>query len=112
MATVSDGRTLVCRGGSCTADRFTAGSGVSIAADGKLQGVSVNSRRGATLEELTSTIPNRRVGVTNIALIAAAGGSVVSAPMPNNPDHCVLGGITRQQAEELFTPTISNPNVP
>jgi hypothetical protein len=101
---------LVCRGGSCTADRFVKGSGVSIDADGKLRRLSVNM--GTNLLLLTATIPNRRVGVTTLREIHAAGGVVTPAPTRNNRYHCLLAGITAQQAEALFTPTIPNPHLP
>jgi hypothetical protein len=50
-ATALDDAALVCRGGTCNANRFANGSGVTMDASGKLQGVSVNSGTGATLEE-------------------------------------------------------------
>ena len=112
MNAVFTSNVLVCRGGSCTADRFAGGSGVSIDADGKLRGVSVNSGPGAALEELAATIPNRRIGVSTVAEIEANGATVVAAPAPNNRYHCIMGGITPQQAEQLFTPTVPNPNLP
>ena len=101
---------IVCRGGTCTADRFTNGSGVTLDANGKLNGVSVNSAPGKSLEELTRSIPNGRVGVTTVGKVRAAGGDVIPSPTPNNPDHCTLCGISPKQAEELFTPTIPNPS--
>lgn len=44
------GSALVCRGGLCTADRFAKGSGVTIDAAGNLQGVSVQSASGKTVQ--------------------------------------------------------------
>jgi len=70
----------------------------------------VNSAPGVSLQELTSTIPNTRVGVTSLEDIEAAGGTVTPAPTINNPYHCILCGISPQKAEELFTPTVLNPN--
>jgi hypothetical protein len=95
----------------CTARRFITGRGVFIDADGNLKGVSVNSRPGAALEELSANIPNRQIGVTTVGDVEAAGGTITAAPTPNNSNHCVLGGIAPTKAEELFTPTIPNPNV-
>ena len=103
---------FVCRGGTCTADRFAGGSGVTIDAAGRLSGVSVNSAPGRTVEELTASIPNKQVGVTTVGAIRAAGGDVIPAPGPNSPFHCQLYGITPVQAERLFTPTRQNPHVP
>jgi len=101
---------LVCRGGTCTADRFQNGAGVTLDANGNLQGVSVNSGPGASLPQLTTTIPNGQVGVTTVGDVRAAGGNVIPSPNPGNPYHCTLCGITPSQAQQLFTPTVPNPN--
>jgi hypothetical protein len=101
---------LVCRGGLCTADRFASGSGVTVNPDGTLSGVSVNSALNKSINELTISIPNSQVGVTTVGEIRAAGGNVFPSPTSNNPYHCTMCGITAQQAESLFTPTIKNPN--
>ena len=100
----------MCRGGSCTADRFASGSGVSIDDAGNLQGVSVNSAPGASLEDLTAGIPHKKVGVSTVGDVRAAGGDVVPSPTPNNPTHATMGGISPEKAEELFTPTGPYPN--
>jgi len=100
---------LVCRGGTCTADRFAGGSGVTLNPDGTLSGVSVNSAPGTSFEELTATIPNRQVGVTTVGDVRANGGSINRSPTTNNPYHATLSGITPLQAERLFTPTRINP---
>jgi RHS repeat-associated protein len=101
---------LVCRGGTCTAARFASGSGVTTTAEGKLAGVSVNSANGVGLQGLTKGIPNGQVGVTTAGKIRAAGGQVVSSPTRKNPNHATMSGITANQAERLFTPTVGNPN--
>ncbi|RKZ78628.1 MAG: hypothetical protein DRR19_26120 [Candidatus Parabeggiatoa sp. nov. 1] len=100
-----------CRGGTCTAKRFVSGSGVKLDSQGKLSGVSVNSAPSQSVKELTTTIPNRQVGITTVAEIRKTGGEVIPSGTPTNPYHCMLSGITPQTAEELFTPTIRNPNV-
>jgi hypothetical protein len=102
--------TLVVRGGTCKAEQFANGSGVTIDGAGKLQGVSVNSAPGRTLEELTTTIKMAEVGTSTVGEVRAAGGNVVPKPTPNNPSHCELCGITPKKAETLFTPTVRNPN--
>jgi RHS repeat-associated protein len=102
---------LVCRGGTCSAERFAGGSGVSIDGNGNLQGVSVQSANGASVEQLTVKIQNNQVGVTTVREVEAAGGVVEPTPRPDNPLHATMGGITPTQAEELFTPTIRNPSV-
>ncbi|MEM6274502.1 MAG: hypothetical protein AAF735_04600 [Myxococcota bacterium] len=99
---------VVCRGGSCTAERFAKGSGVTVDKSGKLQGVSVN--QGATLKDAAQGIPHKKVGVTTAGDVRAAGGDVVSSPATGNPRHCTMCGVTPQKAEQLFTPTVRNPN--
>ncbi|WP_080423856.1 RHS repeat-associated core domain-containing protein [Burkholderia ubonensis] len=101
---------IVCRGGSCTAEKFRQGSGVTVGADGKLDGVSVNSATGRSLDELTDGIPHGKVGVTTVGNVRAAGGDVVASPTRNNPNHATLSGITAERAEALMTPTVRNPN--
>ena len=101
---------IVCRGGSCTAERFSSGSGVTMDSAGKLDGVSVNSAPGKTLEELTEGIPHNKVGVTTVGDVRRAGGDVVASPTRNNPNHTTLSGVTADKAEELMTPTVRNPN--
>jgi RHS repeat-associated protein len=101
----------VCRGGTCTAERFASGSGVITNSDGTLSGVSVNSASGVSIQELTSNIPNKQVGVTTVGNIRAAGGNVIPFPLDNNPYHAIMNGLTPSIAEFLFTPTIRNPNI-
>lgn len=103
--------TLVCRGGTCTAARFASGSGVTVDSAGALNGVSVNSAQGATLEELAAGIPNRQIGVTTVGQVRALGGNVIRSPTRGNPFHSTLSGVTAEQAERLFTPTIQNPTL-
>jgi hypothetical protein len=75
-----------------------------------LNGVSVNSAPGKTIEELTETIPHPKVGVSTVGEVRAAGGDVIPKGTKSNPDHCEMCGITPKQAEKLFTPTIDNPH--
>ena len=101
---------IVCRGGSCTADRFASGSGVSTDSAGRLDGVSVNSAPDKSLQELTEGIPHKKVGVTTVCDVRNAGGDVVASPTKNNPNHATLSGVTAGKAEELMTPTVINPS--
>jgi hypothetical protein len=101
---------LVCRGGTCTAERFRQGAGVTLDDAGQLHNVSVNSAPGKTLAALTVTIPNKQVGVTTVAAVRAAGGQVFPKPTARNPDHCVMEGLTPEDAGRLFTPTVRNPH--
>ncbi len=100
---------LVVRGGTNTAKNWANGTGVTIDANGNLQGASVNSANGATVEQLSKGIKNTQVGVSTVGEVRAAGGTVEPSPTANNPNHCTLCGITPQKASELHTPTIPNP---
>jgi hypothetical protein len=44
------------------------------------------------------------LGVTTVNAIQQANGSATPAPTASNPYHAVLGGISPQMAEQLFTP--------
>ena len=101
---------LVCRGGGCKADNFANGTGVTLDDAGKLNGVSVNSAPGASVKELSATIPHSKVGVSTVGDVRRAGGDVVRSPTAHDRNHATMSGITPKQAEELFTPTIPNPN--
>jgi hypothetical protein len=101
---------LVCRGGTCSADRFHQGSGVTLDVGGRLNGVSVNSAAMTPLDVLSAAIPNRQVGVTTVGSIRRLGGTVTPAASGKNRFHCVLGGITPDQAADLFSPVVANPN--
>jgi hypothetical protein len=74
----------------------------SIAADGTLNGVSVQSANGATVEELAQGLPNNQIGVTTVGDVRAAGGDVVPTPQPGNPCHCDMNGLNAQDASSLF----------
>jgi RHS repeat-associated protein len=103
---------LVCRGGTCKAEQFANGTGVTIDSAGKLDHVSVNSAPGRDINELSNGIRNGQIGVTTVGQVRRAGGDVIpdSIVNPMNPYHCRLCGITPAQAETLFTPTIPNPS--
>jgi RHS repeat-associated protein len=103
---------LVCRGGACKAENFLKGSGVKQAADGTLSGVSTQSRAGASVNELAKPFKNNQVGVTTAGDIRAAGGRVTADGHPGNPNHATVDGLTPQQLERLFSPTIPNPVPP
>jgi hypothetical protein len=90
---------------------------VTIGSDGTLQGVSVNSGPGLTVEELTAAIPstgypgilNNQVGVTTVGSVRESGGNVVPSPTRTNPHHATLSGLAPGQASRLFRPTRLNP---
>ena len=103
---------LVCRGGACKAESFSGGSGVSRASDGTLNGVSTQCKPGTTVEELSRAFRHNQVGVTNVGNIRASGGRVTLDGTPANPNHATVNGLTPQQLERLFTPTVPNPIPP
>lgn len=102
---------IVCRGGTCTAQRFLEGSGVTINRDGRLDGISVNASAEAGLKALSASIPNRQLGVTSVGAIRQAGGDITPSPTSRNPYHCVMSGLTADTAQRLFTPVQPNPNM-
>jgi hypothetical protein len=99
-------------------ESFARGSGVTVGGGGNLEGVSVNSAPGRVVQELTAPdprtgypgIPHQQVGVTTVGAVRAAGGDVVPSPTRTNPHHATLGGLTPEQASQLFRPTVKNPN--
>lgn len=100
---------FVIRGGQNLPENFARGSGVSIDSAGNLSGVSVNSGNGLSVQELSVGIPHNQIGVTTVGNIRALGGNVVRNPTAFNPNHCILCGITPNQASGLFRPTIPRP---
>lgn len=103
---------LVCRGGACKVENFLSGSGVTRAADGTLSGVSTQSKAGASISELAKPFKNNQVGVTTVGDIRRAGGRVTADGHAGNPNHATVDGLTAEQLERLFTPTMSNPVPP
>lgn len=102
-------RTLVCRGGLCKADNFSEGTGVVENADGTLSNVSTQARPGASVETLSQPFRNGRVGVTTAGRIRRAGGEVILDGTKGNPNHATVNGLSAEQLEALFTPTVTNP---
>ena len=109
---------LVVRGGLNLPENFVRGSGVAVAADGTLQGVSVNAAAGLGVLDLTAANPqtgypgilNNRVSVTTAGAIRVAGGDVAPSPTRANPHHATLSRLTAEQASQLFRPTGPNPS--
>ena len=100
---------LVVRGGQNLPENFANGSGVTIDSAGNLNGVSVNSGNGLTVQELSTGVPHNQIGVTTVGNVRALGGDVIPSATRFNPNHCTLCGITQQQASNLFRPTIRTP---
>jgi len=101
---------IVTRGGQNKAASFENGSGVTRDANGALDGVSVNSRTGSTLPELTKKLPHNQVGVSTVGEVRAVGGDVIPSPTKNNKLHSTMSGVTAAEAESLMTPTTKNPH--
>jgi hypothetical protein len=117
MATLPDDA-LVVRGGQNLPESFAKGSGVTVDADRKVQGVSVNSAAGLSADDLTAPnkqtgypgIPHNQIGVTTAGKVRARGGEVMASPTKRNPNHATLSGLTPEEASRLFRPTVDNPN--
>jgi RHS repeat-associated protein len=103
---------FVCRGGQCSAQSFSGGSGVTQGAGGALSGVSTQCKPGAAVEELAAAFKHNQVGVTTVGNIRAAGGQVRADGWSGNPNHATVDGLTAQQLEQLFRPTVPNPVPP
>jgi len=95
---------LVCRGGNCGVGSFQANAKTYIENDNDaiVNGVSVNSAQGKTVEELSATLPQKNVGVVTAKDIREAGGDVVPMPTQNNPDHAQIVGLTNNQLGQVF----------
>ncbi len=99
----------VVRGGSNTPARFDAGTGVhSRLSDKKLDGISVNSKDGKTVTELSEGIPHNKVGVTTVGEIRKAGGDVIPSPTKGNPNHATMSIPDSKTASDLMH-VIKNP---
>jgi hypothetical protein len=117
MATLPDDAVVV-RGGLNMPESFRHGSGVTVDAGGKVDGVSVNAAAGVPLTELVAPdpqtgypgIPHNQVGVTTVGRVRALGGDVVPSPRKKHPNHATLKGLSPEQASRLFRPTVKNPN--
>ena len=119
MATLLDAA-LVVRGRQNLPGSFIQGSGVMVKEDEKLEGVSVNSASGLSIQALIASnpqigypgIPHNQVGATTVGAMREAGGDVIPSPTRTNPYHATLSGLTPDQASNLFRPTVKNSNRP
>jgi hypothetical protein len=100
----------VVRGGTCKADQFTNGSGVTSDNNGKLSGVSTQSKDGVDLNTLCGFFRNGQVGVAEDSDITGLGGELVHDGTRRNPNHATINGLTGAELEGIFTPTRNNPN--
>lgn len=101
---------LVVRGGLNSVELLESGSGVTVDAFGSLFGLSVQSAPEKTVAELAVGLPNRKVGVTTVGAVRAAGGEVTPDPSRDRPYHCLAGGISARTASNLLNPPVPNPS--
>ena len=99
---------IVCRDGTCLAEQFTKGSGITTGPDGKLNGISTQAKPNGSAENLNRPFKNAQVGIATVADIEAAGGTVTLDGRLNSANgtmvanHATVEGITAQQAESIF----------
>ena len=101
---------FVVRGGLNLIELLEAGSGVTVDGMGNMYGLSVNSAADKTIIELSTSIPNRQLGVTTVGAVRAAGGEVKPDPNRHNPFHCLVNGLSAIVMHGLFNPSIVNPS--
>ena len=56
-----------------------------------------------TSEVLSSFLPHGTIGVTTLHSVIAAGGTITPDPLPGNPYHALLSGLTAEQGVALFS---------
>ncbi|MEZ9524944.1 hypothetical protein [Enterovibrio norvegicus] len=98
---------LVIRAGKCSATAFKNGSGVHVAGDGDtISGLSVNcttvtSDKANYGAYLTGIGGYGQYCVSTVAGLNKIGAKVVTDPIPNNADHCLLSGKASKIAGKL-----------
>lgn len=92
---------IVVRGGVPTPEQLTKGA-ETINQNGTLSGISVNSAKGASVEQLSQGIPNKQVGVSTVGKIRETGANVIKSPKPNNPCHCDMNNVDAGKVSQAF----------
>jgi hypothetical protein len=93
---------IVVRGGESTAYWFANGAECRDE-DWRLSFVSVNAYPGFPWQVLASVgIKNNYVSFTTVGDVRAAGGDVIPDPLPDNPYHALLFGLSPSVASEVF----------
>jgi hypothetical protein len=105
MEVIPDGA-IVTRGGRNRPEDIEKGMGTHPSG---VNGVSVESRDGKSVEELAANIPHTQIGVTTVGKVRAAGGDVVPTS-GRSPNHATLTGLSPKQISDLLTPTKPNPS--
>ncbi|SJM94507.1 hypothetical protein CRENPOLYSF2_4010001 [Crenothrix polyspora] len=82
-------------------------SGEEVNQEDKLEGASVNCKKGGNLKEVIKQLPNRfnAYCFTNAPIKSAR---VLPAPVSGNRNHCDLSGITRADATKQFGGSVWN----
>jgi hypothetical protein len=93
-------------GGGASPEGIQNGSGVTVDAQGNVQGVSVQAGM-KSIAALAKRIMNKQIGVTTAGKIRDAGGTIEPKPTPGNPDHHVVGDI---KADVLSDTLEAQPN--
>lgn len=98
---------LVIRGGTCSADAFKNGSGVSIIPPGSnnIFDLSVNCTNATNKKQnfnaYTAGIPGPNYCVATIADLERAGIKIKPDPTKTNPIHCLVSGDANKIAGKL-----------
>lgn len=98
---------LVIRGGTCSANAFKTGSGVTVIPPGSdnIFDLSVNctavTNNKVNFNAYTAGIPGPNYCVSTIADLERAGAQVKTDPIPGNPIHCLVSGDAKKIAGKL-----------
>lgn len=76
--------------------------------DGRLLDASVNSIEGSNnIPAIMAGMPPSMFAfgtrTTTVEKIIQKGGRVMKAPVPGNPNHCLIFGLTLKEANNLFS---------
>jgi RHS repeat-associated protein len=93
----------VVRGGVATAEQLAKGA-ETVAGDGKLSGISVQSANGASVKDLSLSggLKNNQVSVTTAGEIRATGAEIKATGRPGNPHHCDLCNVDANRVSRTF----------
>ncbi len=100
------GDTHVVRGDKNTAQTLRAN--LATHPEAGVMGVSVESAAQRSVEELSRTLPHRKIGTTTVREVRAAGGDV-EPTKGRSPHHATMTGLSVKEMSELLQPPIPNP---
>ena len=98
---------LVVRGGRNRPEDIERGYGFHPCG---LSGISVESAKGLSVEELARGIPHSQVGITTVGDVRIAGGDVIPTS-GRSPNHATLIGLSPAVVSALLNPTQPNPKI-